>query len=395
MTSALLVRHKNTIPNQERPWPANGKLTINGGTFTDDTAVYVKSGSLEINGGTFKGTGEQAAYEYTLSVFEATGDAVVIENVGADEYDAVASVAINGGTFNSTNAKAVASYTAGKEGVAAKTGFIANGTFSSDVSELCVEGYKAEQNIATGLYEIVEAPVMVAVIGTTEYKTVAAALAVARAGETVKLIADTEEAYVLVTPGVTLDLNKHVLKANYVTTFGGANIIDSYSNGKGQAGGVLKVARDSLVLNPSNEQLPIWNGTDGFVFSHLWFMDNNAKNGTGLTLDTDTDTAKLRFYTLFDYVDEELVFSNASAKGVNVIVRLSWTVLNADGSVNGVAKQDFVYSDEQVATVAKAAGKAVFTLNLNQYSTLKDLTITTMVTSEQGVAIAGTTFNVE
>ena len=132
-------------------WPANGKLTINGGTFTGETPLYVKSGSLEINGGTFTGNGEAKDYEYTLSGYVSTGAAAVIENVGGDEYDAITSVAINGGTFISKNSVAIQSVTAGKENVEAVTGFISGGTFSSDVTALCVAGFVAKQN-ENGMY---------------------------------------------------------------------------------------------------------------------------------------------------------------------------------------------------------------------------------------------------
>ena len=84
-------------------WPASGKLTIKGGEFTAKTAVYVKSGSLEINGGKFTGNGEAKEYVYTLSGYEATGAAIVIENVGGDEYDAIGTVVIKGGEFISEN----------------------------------------------------------------------------------------------------------------------------------------------------------------------------------------------------------------------------------------------------------------------------------------------------
>ena len=134
-------------------WPANGKLTVNDGTFTANTAIYLKSGSLEINGGTFTGNGEYNDYVFTLSGFTATGSAIVIENVGSSEYDAIGTVTITGGKFTSVNNKAIESVTAGN--VEAVTGFISGGTFSSDVTDLCVEGLVAKQN-ADGSYGIVE-----------------------------------------------------------------------------------------------------------------------------------------------------------------------------------------------------------------------------------------------
>ena len=145
-------------------WPANGKLTINDGTFTANTAIYLKSGSLEINGGTFIGNGENQDYEYTLSGWESTGAAIVIENVGADEYDAIGSVSITGGNFISVNNVAIQSVTAGNDGVEAHTGFISGGRFSSDVSELTAEGFKVlggtdvNGNVVYGIIENATVP---------------------------------------------------------------------------------------------------------------------------------------------------------------------------------------------------------------------------------------------
>ena len=142
-------------------WPANGALTINGGTFTAATPLYVKSGSLEINGGVFTANGEAKDYEYTVSGYASTGAAVVIENVGGDEYDAITSVAINGGEFTSVNNVAIQSVAAGKENIDAVTDFITGGKFSSDVTALCAKGYISEAD-ANGVYGIVADPTYIA-----------------------------------------------------------------------------------------------------------------------------------------------------------------------------------------------------------------------------------------
>ena len=136
-------------------WPANGKLTINGGTFTDETALYIKSGSLEINGGTFTGNGVAKDYAYKDSGFDATGAAIVIENIGVSEYDAIGTVSITGGTFISEENVAIQSVTAGNEGVAAIDNFITGGTFSSDVNALCAPAYTCKAN-NDGTYSVVE-----------------------------------------------------------------------------------------------------------------------------------------------------------------------------------------------------------------------------------------------
>ena len=122
-------------------WPAQGKLTINGGTFTDETALYVKSGSVEINGGTFIGNGEKNDYAYKDSGFTSTGAAIVIENVACSEYDPVGPVSITGGTFISKNNVAIQSVAYGEAAVIVN--FISGGTFSSAIAdELLALGFE-------------------------------------------------------------------------------------------------------------------------------------------------------------------------------------------------------------------------------------------------------------
>ena len=113
-------------------WPAQGKLTINGGSFVAETALMVKSGSVEINGGTFVGNGEKNEFNHKDSGVLPTGDAVYFENVNDGEYQAITSVVINGGTFTSVNADAIASYSLSDVRI---TGFIYGGTFNSPLNE--------------------------------------------------------------------------------------------------------------------------------------------------------------------------------------------------------------------------------------------------------------------
>ena len=90
--------------------PQDGTLTVTGGTITGATGIYFKGGDLAISGGTVKGTGAEADYVYSGNGFNATGDALVIENVAKDGYEAIGTVSITGGTFISEDAAPIASY---------------------------------------------------------------------------------------------------------------------------------------------------------------------------------------------------------------------------------------------------------------------------------------------
>ena len=122
--------------------PQDGEVNISSGTITGASAVYCKSGKLNITGGAFIGNAAKADYIFNGNGCDSTGDALVVDNCnypgGSPEIN------ISGGSFTSVNAEAVGSY-AGNE-MPVLEGFITGGTFSSNVSALCAEGYKAIQS---------------------------------------------------------------------------------------------------------------------------------------------------------------------------------------------------------------------------------------------------------
>ena len=285
-------------------WPANGKLTINGGTFTANTAVYLKSGSLEITGGTFTGNGQASDYKYTLSGWKSTGAAIVIENVGADDYDAVTSVSITGGAFISVNASAIQSVSAGKDNVEALDSFIAGGTFNTDVNDLCAEGFmtKANEDGTFGIIAhthsysaVVTAPtfeaqgyttyicacgdsyvadyvpalVAVAQIGDAKYVSVQAALDAAQAGDTVVLVSDVSLAQTITLDGtqynVTLDLAGYTITAGFE-----ANIVEVLLVKNGAK--LTITGNGSMVANGEGEHVEVISVIDGATVT--------IKNGT-------------------------------------------------------------------------------------------------------------------
>lgn len=66
--------------------PNSGTLTINAATITAKTAVYLRSGDTTINGATLNATGAKVEYSFVSGQQPATGDAVVVNAVGADKY---------------------------------------------------------------------------------------------------------------------------------------------------------------------------------------------------------------------------------------------------------------------------------------------------------------------
>jgi hypothetical protein len=171
-TSTVTITNSNITANKETVITTNGiedqnaTVTINSGNFVAgegaDAVVYIPSGTFTINGGTFTGTtgifvrggkliipanstaiinGTGAIADPTFSNgsnvenggdgCNSTGDAVTIVS---SNYPNKLSVTIAGGTFNSANAYAIRSSAVEKKDgsfYVIETGFISGGTFSS------------------------------------------------------------------------------------------------------------------------------------------------------------------------------------------------------------------------------------------------------------------------
>lgn len=114
--------------------PQDGKLKITGGTITGTSGVYIKSGDVAITGGTITGTTKND-FSANGNGANGTGAAVVIEN--ADNYAEIEKIAISDGTFISAEgATPIQSENSSiAEGVAALTGFVSGGNFSTAVDK--------------------------------------------------------------------------------------------------------------------------------------------------------------------------------------------------------------------------------------------------------------------
>ena len=166
----------------------------------------------------------------------------------------------------------------------------------------------------------------------TEYATLTEALTAARSGETVQLLADCTEANVLITPGITLDLNGCELTADYLVTFGDANVIDSVGTAR------LVTDMEGLVLSESNSMVPVYDG-EGYIFTKSGFSIRQAA--------TDAEGAfklnAVAYPVNMDVV--ELLKEGASDNNLEVMIRLNWDTADGTGS------QDFVFTDEVVSQV--------------------------------------------
>ncbi len=198
--------------------PQGDKLTINGGTITGPTAVYVKSGTVDITGGTLTGNGAAADYTYNGNGCNATGDALVVDN--CNYPGGAPTVTISGGTFESSNAKGIGSY-AGNSMTE-----LASVTSNNDTISIPEDEKWVAKGTNPETYDLVKKE-YVAQIGETKYETLAEAFAAVRPGDTITMLKDSNESADLISlpdgaGTYTLDLNNQTVTFNGFKATGNA-----------------------------------------------------------------------------------------------------------------------------------------------------------------------------
>ena len=163
------------------------------------------------------------------------------------------------------------------------------------------------------------------------YLTIQEALEAAREGETVKLIDDTAGEYLVVAPGVTLDLNGYELTVNYIVGFDTAHVVDSVGTGR------LVTARQNVVLDEGNGMVPVYDG-EGYIFTKAGFAIRQDKTCTeGFKIDA------VAYPVNTNVVD--LLADGAADNDLQVMILLTWDTDQGTGS------QKFVFTDEVVSQV--------------------------------------------
>ena len=260
-------------------------LTIEGGTYSGGMNIVKNDdwGNLVINSGSFSNTDGPTVLNWHKATingctFEGKrADSNVISNGyiagGQDEGLLV----INGGIFiaHSENAPIFGYGVGGSNGgsVEVKGGdftgivdttdypyapVITGGTFTDDVSEYVPEDYELNDDGT-----VTELP-DVAVIGTVGYKSLNAAAAAAKDGDTIKLAADValSEQLVIATDNVTLDLNGHTIScADDFAPASGQNDAKNLVSVNSCTG--VTVKNGTIVAGLANRNtLNLWNAKD-------------------------------------------------------------------------------------------------------------------------------------
>lgn len=212
MSSDVTINGATINATNDNGIQLNGKGTfsITNSMITGGTGIYIKAGTLTLENTKVTGTLSPVNYSYNGNGANATGDAVVID--ACNYPGGNPTIAIKSGEF--TGSKAAIGYyqhsgsdSTAAPGTAAIS--ITGGTFNTDVSAYVAEGYVQNEN---GTVEQLGETNAVAKIDDTYYKTLAEAVAAAKADEatTITLLKDVElpsYIYIKDKKNITLDLN--------------------------------------------------------------------------------------------------------------------------------------------------------------------------------------------
>lgn len=214
---------------------ATGETWITGGTITGVLPIGVKGGVVHIGGdAVIHATGQKKSPGAADSGITQTGDAVYIEDTYSygNNFSYKPTVEITGGKLSSENGYALQYYnnygdkTVCKDGTTTLElgGFaVSGGVFSSEVSaNYCAEGCEPADNTdaeTKAAYPYTVNKYVAQNVQTDEkYSTLAAALAAAQDGQTVKLLADAAQNDGIIFDkagaGVILDLDGKTFTVN-------------------------------------------------------------------------------------------------------------------------------------------------------------------------------------
>ena len=194
--------------------------------------------------------------------------------------------------------------------------------------EIPALGHNYENGACTGCGTGV---ILNAATGAT-YATLADAVAAAAEGQTLQLQDDWTEAQVMVTPGITLDLNGHQLTSDYLVCFETAHLVDNAGSGR------LNAAMEKVVLDAENAMVPVYDG-EGYLFTKAGFTLRQDTGYTGQGIKINAAACPVRM----DVV--ELLKDGSADNDLQVVIVLSWD------TADGVGTQEFVFKDSVVADV--------------------------------------------
>ena len=384
-------------------FPSSGKLTIDNSKITAKTmGVQVCSGSLDIKGADTKIEVTGDGVEKTEND-GAIQDGAAISIVNRAGYKGLGTIKVTEGTFTAKSGNdAVKAYDWANQNASDFTApdkvAISGGSYSTPVAEnLCAEGFVPVTTAnSAGLYEVKavegDAELLDADGKRVKYGNLEDLLkeAAKQTSYTVKLIKDAALEDVKIRNTVTLDLNGHTLKADYVSYFGG-NMIDSSSDNSG----LLKTLNETEIMFNQNTkatnkitQIPVYS-TEKQGYMLLTVNLVTLKVGSSLK-ETGTFQAmyaqKLgnRQYGWTDL--QKQLFSSTNESPVKAGFRL---VYNYTGSKEQQTFE-FVFLDEFMQTTINNSSELMYvTVTGLDSSKIENITIVPILVSDDQVELCG------
>ena len=204
------------------------------------------------------------------------------------------------------------------------------------------------------------------------YQTLEEALAAAKEGQTVQLLADCSANTVTVTPGITLDLNGKNLTASYAVAMNTAHIIDTVGTGS------LITGEKNVVLHESNAMFPVYTGS-AYVFTKAGFAVRQDKSYTGDGMKIQAMAYPVNMKVV------DLLKNGGTDNNVQVVIKLSWTTADGTGS------QDFTFTDEVVKQVYSSnrgswsSYSKMFSMVITGFENIDNLKANVMLVSDTNV----------
>ena len=210
----------------------NGTYRLENCEINGYTGIYMKSGSLTLNNTTIKATGTYADPVANGNGASSTGDGIILD--AKTGYKGNINLNINGGSISSNNAYAIRETYTDSTATATHSITVNGGTYTSSKDAINVSEY-FKKAVASGVSSI-------SISGGTFSDLSALDYLAEGANVTVKLAADTtKDVTIPAGANVTLDLNGHKLtnvSGHTITNNGnltvtGSGTVDNVTNAKG------------------------------------------------------------------------------------------------------------------------------------------------------------------
>ena len=271
----------------------NGTYRLENCEINGYTGIYMKSGSLTLNNTTIKATGTYADPVANGNGASSTGDGIILD--AKTGYKGNINLNINGGSISSNNAYAIRETYTDSTATATHSITVNGGTYTSSKDAINVSEY-FKKAVASGVSSI-------SISGGTFSDLSALDYLADAANVTVKLAADTtKDVTIPAGATVTLDLNGykltnasgHTITNNGNLTVTGSGTVDNITNGKGALvnkvgaiatlnGGTFTRSQEAGTYEPD-----LANGNSWYTVKNYGTMTINA-GATVTTRLTDND----------------------------------------------------------------------------------------------------------